>query len=103
MSKRTFSPAPNRPITADEAQQLAKLAAMSDEDIDTSDAPEITEEAWRDERRPALYRPVKRPVTIRLDADVVEWFKSHAGDEPYQTQINSVLRRHVALANRRRA
>lgn len=101
MSKKTFSPEPNRPITPAEAEQLERLAAMADEDIDTIDIPEISEEAWNDERRPGLYRPVKRPVTIRLDADVIEWFKSQAGGEPYQTRINRVLRRHVALASRR--
>jgi uncharacterized protein (DUF4415 family) len=103
MSKTTFRPQPNRPFDSDELEQLAKLAAIPDDDIDTDDAPEITEEGWRDPRRPGLYKPVKQPVTIRLDADVVEWFKAHAEGKPYQTEINSVLRRHVAKAAKHRA
>jgi uncharacterized protein (DUF4415 family) len=75
--------------------QLARLAAMSDDDIDTDDIPEAPAENWAFARRPGLYKPVKRHVTIRLDADVVDWFKEHADGRGYQTEINSVLRRHV--------
>jgi uncharacterized protein (DUF4415 family) len=89
----------NRPFSPEELEQLAKLGAMSDEDIDTSDIPEMTDERWANARR--YVRPVKQPVTIRLDAEVVGWFKEHAGDGPYQTEINRVLREHVADAKRR--
>jgi len=95
MSEKPFSPA--------ELDQLAKLAAMPDEDIDLSDIPEITDEAWEHARRRGFYKPVKQPVTMRLDADIVAWFKDHAGDKPYQTEINRVLRRHVAESSKRRA
>jgi uncharacterized protein (DUF4415 family) len=76
---------------------LARLAAMRDEDIDTDDIPEAPAENWAFARRPGLYRPVKKPVTLRLDADVVEWFKSHATDGGYQTEINRVLRKAAGL------
>ncbi|HEY3799120.1 MAG TPA: BrnA antitoxin family protein [Caulobacteraceae bacterium] len=69
---------------------------MPDEEIDLSDIPEIPDSA-------VLYRPIKQPVTIRLDADIVSWFKQQAGDRPYQTEINSVLRKHVTDALKRRA
>lgn len=75
--------------------QLARLAAMSDDEIDTDDLPEAPAENWALARRPGLYRPVKKPVTLRLDMDVVEWFKSHAKEGGYQTEINRVLRRYV--------
>ena len=88
-----------KPFTPEELDQLAKLEAMSDEDIDTSDIPEMTDEQWANARR--YVRPVKQPVTIRLDAEVVGWFKEHAGNKPYQTEINRVLRQHVAAAKRR--
>ena len=40
--------------------------------------------------------PVKRQITIRLDSDVVTWFKAHAeGGRGYQTGINRALREHV--------
>ncbi len=45
-----------------------------------------------------LYRPIKRPVTLRLDADVVAWFK--ADGRGYQTRINQALRK-VMLAERK--
>ena len=77
--------------------QLAALAAKRDEDIDTDDIPEAPAENWAFARRPGLYRPLKKPVTLRLDVDVVEWFKGHAPEgSGYQTEINRVLRKHVA-------
>ncbi|MBW8858353.1 MAG: BrnA antitoxin family protein [Caulobacter sp.] len=94
---------PNRPLTPEQLEQLAKLAAMRDEDIDLSDVPELTEEQLSRGFRPGLHRPIKMPVTIRLDADVVGWFKEHAGDKPYQTEINRVLRQHVAKHEKKRA
>ena len=54
--------------------QLAKLAAMSDDDIDTDDIPEVSAENWALAKLPGLYRPLKRHITMRLDADVIEWF-----------------------------
>jgi len=94
---------PNRPLTPEQLEKLAKLAAMRDEDIDLSDVPELTEEQLSRGFRPGLHRPIKMPVTIRLDADVVGWFKEHAGDKPYQTEINRVLRQHVAKHEKKRA
>lgn len=93
----------SKPFSLKELEQLAKLRAMRDEDIDLSDIPELTEEQLSRGFRPGLHRPIKLPVTIRLDADVVGWFKDHAGDKPYQTEINRVLRQHVAKAEKKRA
>jgi uncharacterized protein (DUF4415 family) len=90
-------------FSAEQMERLAKLEALRDEDIDLSDIPEITEEQWATAFRPGLQRPIKLPVTIRLDADVVGWFKEHAGDKPYQTEINRVLRQHVARTEKKRA
>ena len=81
--------------TAEEKARLEKLMAMPDEDIDFTDIPEITDEQWAGRQR-GHYRPIKQPVTIRLDADVLGWFKERAGDGPYQTEINRVLRQHMA-------
>lgn len=78
--------------------QLNKLAALPDEQIDIADIPEASPDAWKHARRPDLYRPVKRPVTLRLDVDVVSWFKAHAQERGYQTEINRVLRRYVTDA-----
>jgi len=40
---------------------------------------------------PGLYRPIKKPVTLRLDADVLAWFKRQG--RGYQTRINRALRK----------
>lgn len=78
-----------------EASQLAALEALPDEAIDTMDIPEAPPGNWAFARRGKFYRPLKKPVTIRLDADILEWFKAHAKGRGYQTEINRALRRHV--------
>lgn len=92
-----------KPLSPEERDQLAKLAALPEDQIDTTDIPEAPEASWADVRRADLYRPVKTPVTIRLDADVLTWFKEHSASSGYQTEINRVLRRHVAEAEKKRA
>jgi len=82
---------------------LVALAALPDDRIDTVDIPEAPAENWSLAQRGELYRPVKQPVTLRLDADVVNWFKAHARGRGYQTEINRVLRRHVSRSDGRTA
>jgi len=72
----------------DRAEELATLAALPDEEIDTSDIPEITD--WSKAVVGRFYRPVKETVTIRLDADVLDWLKQ--GGKGYQTRVNKILR-----------
>jgi uncharacterized protein (DUF4415 family) len=60
-------------------------------------AAQATDACWTDSSRPHLYKPTKKPVTLRLDVDVVEWFKSQTMGGGYQTEINRVLREHVAV------
>lgn len=80
-----------KPATRDISAELAAIDAMREEDIDLSDAPEITD--FSGFKRGMFYRPEKQTVTIRLDADVVAWFK---GAEPkYQTAVNRVLREYM--------
>ena len=69
---------------------------MKDEDIDTSDIPEIKD--WSKAVVGKFYRPIKEPVTVRLDSDVVAWLKS-AGPG-YQTRMNALLRRAMAGGRR---
>lgn len=88
-------------LNAETEARLAKLAAMPDDQIDIADIPEAPEESWQLARRPGLYRPVKKPVTLRLDADVITWFKEHTQEHGYQTEINRVLRRYVTNAEAR--
>lgn len=69
-------------------RELAALVQLRDEDIDTSDIPEVTD--WSRAVVGRFYRPIKEPVTLRLDADVIAWLKSQGPG--YQTRINALLR-----------
>ena len=81
-------------ITPEIAANLAEIEAMGDDDIDFSDIPEKLD--WSNAVRGKFYRPVKQQLTIRIDADVIHWFKTHAdGQRGYQTKINAALRRFV--------
>ena len=83
-------------MTTEMRRELAALEAMPDREIDTSDIPEMTDEDWN--RGPVyvglMYRPGKRSVTIRLDADLVKWFKAQG--KGWQTKMNWVLRLYFA-------
>ncbi len=67
-----------------------RLAKMKDKDINFSDIPELDDKFFKS----AIIRlPEKHPITIRLDGDVLEWFKSQG--QGYQTRINKLLRRYM--------
>ncbi len=84
----------SRTPTPEQQAELEKLAALDDEAVDTSDAPELSD--WTGAKRGMFYRPVKRQLTLRLDADVVDWFKTQAASgDGYQTRINRALREYV--------
>ncbi len=84
----------SKPLTPEQLAELKSLAALPDDAIDTSDAPEVLD--WSGAKRGLFYRPVKQQLTLRLDADVVAWFKAHTTSaEGYQTRINRALREYV--------
>lgn len=83
--------ADTRKLTAEEQSALDAVAAVPDDEIDTSDMPEVRD--WSGAVRGGLYRPVKRLTSPRLDADLLEWFKRDG--EGYQTRINAALREYV--------
>jgi uncharacterized protein (DUF4415 family) len=72
-------------------KEIKNLAAMDDKDIDTSDISEIKD--WDSAVIGKFYRPIKKKLTIRLDADVVEWFKRN--NPHYQSAINKALREYI--------
>jgi uncharacterized protein (DUF4415 family) len=78
---------PGTPLTK---RELAELKALDGRPIDTSDIPEWTEEMWKRAVRGKFYRPVKKAVSLRLDADVIAWLKKDG--KGYQTRANRVLR-----------
>jgi uncharacterized protein (DUF4415 family) len=85
----------SKPLTVAQQAELAALAALPDEQIDTTEMPEVRD--WRGARRGLFFRPVKQQLTLRLDADLIAWFKSHAAQgQGYQTNINRALRDYVA-------
>jgi len=83
-------------LTTEQQRELDALSAMADDQIDTTDIPETIE--WRNAKRGLFYRPIKQQITLRLDADLIAWFKAHGKDadgQGYQTKINSALREYV--------
>jgi len=75
-------------------EQKRDIAAKRDEDIDLSDIPEITD--WSGAVVGMFYRPAKKPVTMRLDEDVLQWLKGFG--RGYQTKANLLLR-HAMLSS----
>jgi uncharacterized protein (DUF4415 family) len=91
----------SRPSKAEQLAELTALAALPDDAIDTSDAPELLD--WSGAERGRFYRPVKQQLTLRVDADVIAWFKTQAtSNEGYQTRINRALREYVQGQLRKR-
>ena len=86
--------ATSKPLTEEQRADSAALETLPDAEIDTGDIPEVMNRS--DAQRGLSYRPVKKQITLRLDADVLAWFKRTApGGRGYQTEINRALRRHV--------
>ena len=68
-----------------------KLNSMSDSEIDYSDIPKLAKEIFQ---KGKLRMPKSKPlISIRLDSDILEWFKSLGTG--YQTRINAVLRMYM--------
>jgi uncharacterized protein (DUF4415 family) len=81
-----------RPISKRGPAELKALARMPDSAIDYSDAPAVV--PFPPEIHVGrFYRPVKQQISLRVDADVLAWFRSRGGK--YQTYMNQVLRREM--------
>ncbi|MFP5228709.1 MAG: BrnA antitoxin family protein [Acidobacteriota bacterium] len=87
-------------LTREQKRQIAVIAAKKDADIDLSDAPEVVD--WSAAEMGRFSRPGKKPVTMRLDTDLVDWLKSYGPG--YQTRVNHLLRHAMtsALEGRRK-
>jgi uncharacterized protein (DUF4415 family) len=88
MSKGGKGTGPRERLTKQQRAELHALASLPEKAIDLSDAPEIGD--WGAAVIGRFYRPVKQSVTLRIDADVLAWLRSHGPG--YQTQINRLLR-----------
>jgi uncharacterized protein (DUF4415 family) len=67
---------------------LQRIDRMHDKDIDYSDIPPLDKSFLK--KATVAWPPVKKQLTIRIDADVLEWLKGHG--KGYQTRINRILR-----------
>jgi len=65
---------------------------MKDSDIDYTDAPATNANFWQDAT--VNIPPVKVPVTLRLDPNVLAWYKQQV-PRGYQTLINNVLQKYM--------
>lgn len=81
-------------------KELAALAAKSGSKIDFSDLPATTAKDWHAAERGQFYRPLKRQLTVRIDADVLEWLKSQG--KGYQSRLNEILRTAMVTKARHR-
>jgi uncharacterized protein (DUF4415 family) len=80
-------------LTKADIAQLKALAVRLDSEIDFSDIPELTDEQLKNAVRGRFYRPVRKQVTARLDADVLDWLKKQG--KGYQSRMNAILRREM--------
>jgi uncharacterized protein (DUF4415 family) len=101
MNVKPSKPRYSRPLTIEE------LAALPDETIDYSDIPELGPEFWANATVSFGLPKPKSSVTIRYDADIIEWFKANTGKDGkrgkgYQTAMNAVLRAYVEAQKKAR-
>jgi len=77
-----------RKLTKEQKRDIRVIAAKRDADIDFSDVPRVLD--WSGAEIGKFYRQKKKPVTMRLDSDVIAWLK--ADGRGYQTKANWLLR-----------
>src|ERR1700722_9009376 len=87
---------PGDPLTRRQKENLKRIAEIKNEDIDFSDIPELTDEWFARAVRGKFYRPIKEIVSIRLDKDVLAFYRSQGPG--YQTRINDTLRAAMQAA-----
>ncbi len=85
----------SNPVPPEIQAEIDALVA-SQAPIRTDLIPEVTD--WSNAKRGLFYRPIKQQITLRLDADLIDWFKRNYPNG-YQTNINSALREYVRQQN----
>ena len=85
-------------LTDQDHDELRRLADKPDSEIDYSDIPSLNPEEWKNAVRGKFYKPVKQPITIRVDSDVLFWLKSFGSG--YQTRINNILRKEMITSSK---
>ena len=85
-------------LTAKQRRELEALAAQPDDQIDTSDAPEI--QNWNDAERGRFFRKdAVKQIPVYLDADVIEFLADRAERRKIDTSTlaNELLKKDVEL------
>jgi uncharacterized protein (DUF4415 family) len=84
-----------KPTSKKSGSDVKRLSAMTDDDIDTSEIPEVTPEQFARAivRRGLKPVPPKAQLTIRVDREVLDWFRKQG--RGYQTRINALLRAYM--------
>ncbi|WP_019506445.1 BrnA antitoxin family protein [Pleurocapsa sp. PCC 7319] len=91
MSTVNYTPDPNnKPQLTQE--QKAQLDALSDENIDYSDIPELDDDFWQNAH--IVTPDLTQPVTLRIKSSVLQYFQAN-GKKGYQSRINAVLESYV--------
>lgn len=89
------------PLTEAEQKALREHGPITDDKIDYSDIPQLDDDFWDNAVRGQFYRPVKKQLSLRIDADVIAWLKE--GGPGWQTRLNAYLRREMIRDLRRAA
>ncbi len=84
-------------ITKAQNKEIRALRRMKNGQIDLTDIPQLGD--WDKAVVGKFYRPIKKSLTIRLDADVLAWLKGQG--KGYQTRINALLRHAMRGARSR--
>ena len=93
--------ATSKSLTRRQTAEIKHLREMREDQIDVDDIPQMRD--WTGAKRGLFYRPVKQQITLRIDADILDWFRRQAREgRLYQTAINDALRRHIRRHARRK-
>ena len=87
-----------RRASKQQAEEIRALRRVPDGQIDSRDIPPVAD--WSKAVVGKFYRPIKKPLTIRIDADVLAWLKAQG--KGYQTRINGLLRQAMEDPSRQR-
>ena len=80
------------PLSADELErQIAAISNIKDEEINTLDIQPLSDDSFKNAIFNPYYKPVKKQLTVRLDAVLIEWLKGQG--KGYQTRLNDILKK----------
>ena len=85
-----------RELTPSQREELARLAGMTDDEIDYSDIPPVSFKNAFPFRDRHLYKPVTEPMPVAIDPDVLSWLRSSG--KGYEVRLNAILREAMRLA-----